>query len=107
MLGGLTLVFFLFPIDLQVEDWFYSAEQGGWFLKDAEPLQQIYKKGLIPALVVTVAAIALLLAGLASVELRRYRKVAIYLLLVMVIAPGLLVNALMKEGWGRPRPRQV
>jgi lipid A 4'-phosphatase len=48
-----------------------------------------------------------LLAGFKSVQLRQYRKVATYLLLVMVIGPGLLVNAVMKEGWGRPRPRQI
>ena len=107
LLALLTALFYFLPIDLRVEEWFYSAERGGWFLKDAEPLVMIYHKGLVPALCVTLGSIALLLVGFWSASLRQYRKVAIYLLLVMVIAPGLLVNALMKEGWGRPRPRQI
>lgn len=107
LLALLTALFYFLPIDLRVQEWFYSAERGGWFLKDAEPLVMIYHKGLVPALCVTLGSIALLVVGFWSASLRRYRKVAIYLLLVMVIAPGLLVNALMKEGWGRPRPRQI
>lgn len=107
LLALLTGLLFFLPLDLLVEGWFYSEERGGWFLKDADPLVLIYKKGLIPALCVTFGAILVLLGGFKSHSLRRYRKVATYLLLVMVIAPGLLVNALMKEGWGRPRPRQI
>ena len=107
ILASLTGVLFFLPIDLVVEGWFFSADRGGWFLKDADPLVLIYKKGLIPALCVVSGSIIVLLLGFKSPLLQRYRKVVIYLLLVMIIAPGLLVNALMKEGWGRPRPRQV
>jgi len=106
ILAVLTAIFFLLPIDLAVGDWFHNSEDG-WFLKDAEPLQFVYKKGLIPALCVAGGSALVLLVGFKSEWLRKYRKVAIYLLLVMVIGPGLIVNALMKEGWGRPRPRQV
>ena len=106
ILGILTIVLVVLPIDLVVGGWFYSTENE-WFLKDAEPLKLIYDKGLLPALCVAGGSALVLLVGFKSEWLRRYRKVAIYLLLVMVIGPGLLVNALMKEGWGRPRPRQV
>ena len=37
----------------------------------------------------------------------RYRRAALYLLLVMVIGPGLLVNSVFKEHWGRARPSQI
>ncbi|MFT5106189.1 MAG: lipid A 4'-phosphatase [Pseudoalteromonas tetraodonis] len=107
LLAALTAVFFFLPIDLAVEGWFYAGDRGGWFLKDAKPLVMIYDKGLIPALCVVVTSIVVLIIGFRRGTLQRYRKIAIYLLLVMVIAPGLLVNAIMKEGWGRPRPRQV
>ena len=94
LLALLTGVFFFLPIDLAIEGWFYSADRGGWFLKDAEPLKLIYDKGLLPALCVVAGAIVVLLVGFRVSSMQRYRKVAIYLLLVMVIAPGLFVNAL-------------
>lgn len=37
----------------------------------------------------------------------RQRRAALYLLLVMIIGPGLLVNTLFKDNWGRARPSQV
>jgi lipid A 4'-phosphatase len=37
----------------------------------------------------------------------RQRRAALYLLLVMVIGPGLLVNTLFKDQWGRARPSQI
>ena len=107
VLGLLTLLFVFFPLDLFIQGWFYQAKLGGWFMKDAEPLAFVYDKGLIPALCVAIGSIVLLAVGFKVGSMRKYRKVAIYLLAVMVVAPGLLVNAVMKEGWGRPRPRQV
>ena len=56
ILGLLSLLFMVFPIDLVVQGWFYSIE-GGWFLKDADPLMLIYKKGLWPGLLVAASAV--------------------------------------------------
>jgi len=35
------------------------------------------------------------------------RRIAVYLLLVMLVGPGLLVNTVFKDHWGRARPSQV
>jgi lipid A 4'-phosphatase len=35
------------------------------------------------------------------------RRAALYLLLVMIVGPGLLVNTVFKDHWGRARPSQV
>ncbi len=37
----------------------------------------------------------------------RQRRAALYLLLVMILGPGLLVNTVFKDHWGRARPSQV
>ena len=45
-----------------------------------------------------------------STVLRRWyrlRLYAAYVLLVFLVGPGLLVNSLFKDNWGRPRPVQV
>ena len=34
-------------------------------------------------------------------------RVAVYLLAVLIVAPGLVVNTLFKENWGRARPAQT
>jgi lipid A 4'-phosphatase len=35
------------------------------------------------------------------------RRTALYLLLVMAIGPGILVNTVFKDHWGRARPSQI
>lgn len=37
----------------------------------------------------------------------RYRKKTLFCVLVMVLAPGLIVNGLFKPTWGRPRPHEI
>ena len=34
-------------------------------------------------------------------------KTMLYIILVLGIAPGLIVNTTLKENWGRPRPKQI
>jgi membrane-associated PAP2 superfamily phosphatase len=38
---------------------------------------------------------------------RRFRRRALYVLLVIAIGPGLVVNLIVKDHWGRPRPVHV
>jgi lipid A 4'-phosphatase len=40
-------------------------------------------------------------------QMGRARLAAGVLLLTIIVGPGLLVNAIFKENWGRPRPRQT
>jgi len=75
--------------------------------KDSGVFRFIYNEGLLPAIYVVAGAMLVLLVGFHSHSVRRMRKVALYLVLVMVIGPGLIVNAVLKEQWGRPRPRDV
>jgi membrane-associated PAP2 superfamily phosphatase len=38
---------------------------------------------------------------------RRFRRKALYILLVIAIGPGLIVNLVFKDHWGRPRPMHI
>lgn len=107
ILAILTIYCLVSPVDLAVSQTFYTPESGGWKLRDGDFFRFIYNEGLQPAIYVTGAAMLVLLVGFHYHSLRRMRKVALYLVLVMVIGPGLLVNAVLKEHWGRPRPRDV
>lgn len=62
---------------------------------------------------VWVAAIGLA-AGVAAVAVVRSRRARIptmrratFLVASLALGPGLIVNLMLKEGWGRPRPRDV
>jgi hypothetical protein len=35
------------------------------------------------------------------------RMYGLFILLSVILGPGLLVNLVFKDHWGRPRPRQV
>ena len=51
--------------------------------------------------------LALLGLGLLIAWLKGQRREAIYVMLVLVVGSGLFANLLLKDGWGRPRPRDT
>jgi len=106
VLLSLTIVFWTTTLDITLEEFFYSPEKG-WFLKKANPWNFLYQYGSIPAF--TLALISLLVIGSSFFYYKalRYRKAAIFLVLVLAIGPGLVSNAIFKKNWGRPRPRQI
>lgn len=62
------------------------------------------------------AVIAIASAAAVAVLVKRFRPMApmllpgravAFLLVTLVLGPGLVVNGLLKEGWGRPRPGEV
>lgn len=57
--------------------------------------------------VLAFGAIGTLLAGSLKPRFRRYRIHAVFILLTVALGPGVLVNSVFKDHWGRPRPCQV
>ncbi len=106
LLGILSLIFIFTDLDLAFHRNFYSIETG-WFLKDIQPWKFIYHYGNIPALLLSIGSLIILALSPYYARIRRYAKPAIYLILVMAIGPGLLVNSILKDNWGRPRPRNI
>ncbi len=95
-------------MDFGLQRLFFSPDaKPGWFLQHRPPWRQLYLFGTWPALLVALAAMACLGIGFCHAHCRRWRPHALYLVLVMAIGPGLLVNALFKDHWGRPRPCQI
>lgn len=106
----LSLVFLLFPaIDLTISGWFYKPQQG-FFLKEETLFVFLYD--LVPIIVDVFEILfpIILLLGFVG-PLQRYlvtcRKPTIYLSLVLLLGPGLLVNGVLKNHWGRARPKQT
>lgn len=106
ILGCSTVVFWLTSLDIEIEKHFYVAEKG-WVHKGSNPWDFLYHYGNIPAFTMAGVCLVVLFASLISKRLLRYRKLPIFLLLVLVIGPGLITHSIFKENWGRPRPRQI
>lgn len=56
----------------------------------------------LPAVLLTLLGVGLLIAWL-----KGQRREAAYIMLVLVVGSGLFANLLLKDGWGRPRPRDT
>lgn len=103
------LIFSLFPqIDTDVTGYFWTPE-AGFYLKDSTLPWLLYK--FIPMIGYGVAIfVGLVFAlrkkfprGLLGVDQRG----ALFLLLALIIGPGLVTNGILKEFWGRARPMQI
>ncbi|MGK9167039.1 phosphatase PAP2 family protein [Inquilinus limosus] len=95
-------------IDLVVSGWFYTPGSG--FAWAGAPLAEAIHEAV--QILVRMAAVLLLLAAvwtwlrqrrLLGLDARRWT----FMLLALAIGPGLVANAVLKDHWGRARPRQV
>lgn len=89
-------------LDLKTSQAFY---QGGAFA--SHPFWDwMYVYGIWPAWILTgLAMIGFILSF--NPFYRAWRKPCLYLLLTFAIGSGLIIHAVLKDHWGRPRPRQV
>nr|WP_284694654.1 phosphatase PAP2 family protein [Geomonas sp. Red32] len=92
-------------LDIRIESSFYR--NGVWIGKDLNPWRFLYRHGVAPAYICAGVALAILAGGYLKANLALYRKRALFVVLLLVIGPGLLVNTVFKDHWGRPRPTQL
>ncbi len=108
VLIGATLVIWLTNADRYVTSLFYTPGQrwpGPGVTEDIWCI--IYNLAPIPSLLFGTVALFVIMLGVKFRALRRYRKAAIFMLLLLILCPWLLVNIVFKENLGRPRPREI
>ncbi len=103
-----SLVFITFPqIDLYISDLFYNGKE---FPLNGNTVEEFFYHSVRPVILfLALGSIAVFFYNLISKNnlFGINGKVMLYLLLVLSIAPGLVVNAMLKENWGRARPNQT
>ena len=102
-------IFLLFPgIDLWTSGLFYRPE-GHFFLGDWAPVRVIYRgvPYIVELVVIAVPALCLVALWRRRSAAALDTRAAAFLLLSLALGPGLLVNAVLKDHWGRARPAQV
>lgn len=93
-------------LDLTLSAQFYDP-QHGWTHQNDAPWSLLYHYGNIPAISMGVAGFLLFVASFWWLKAAPYRKIALFFTLALILGPGLIVNTVFKNHWGRPRPRQV
>lgn len=101
-----TALFWLTNLDHWTATWFFHPEQvedvwpkRHWWLWDA-----LYDYALPFTVACGVLALLIFLASHRVGSIRGYRHKALYILLVIALGPGVFVNLVAKDHWGRPRP---
>lgn len=102
----LTVIFTFFDWDRSVAQRFYRDTQG-WYLEKQPLWVWLHAYGTIPGIVLTLAALITWAAGFYFQSLAPWRKPCLVVVLTTILAAGLLVNAILKQYWGRPRPSQT
>jgi len=104
----LTPIFWVTNLDIRAAGWFYEAGlPAPWFAKDALICRIFYYAPpvLIGSIVVT-AAYCFMTGGRGPLT-RGRRRAGVIMLLAALLGPLILVNAVFKNHWGRPRPKHI
>jgi membrane-associated PAP2 superfamily phosphatase len=83
------------------------CREGKWPVGDLPIWQVFYRLDRIPSISLGVVGLAAFLMSFARSAFYRWRRPGAFLVLLLILGPGLLVNTLFKDNWGRPRPRDV
>lgn len=79
----------------------------GWRGADNALFQFPYRYGTWPALTVAGASAVTWVTSKVTGKWRGLRQPALFLALLLALGPGLMVNAIFKDHFGRPRPAQT
>jgi membrane-associated PAP2 superfamily phosphatase len=103
-----TLPFWITDLDLRVARHFFDATAADpWVESQDRRWALLYQAASILSTLVLVAGLAVLLGGTLLPRFRGLRLYALFVVTVFILGPGLVVNSVFKEHWGRPRPYQV
>jgi len=121
ILGILTFIFRTTNLDIWLQKQFYTFPGPG-FNRYAMPWYYFYKYGTMPPVIYFIVLCVIFVFGLFMkrmiigfdfikfkkydliLNLKKYRKATFFAVLLMILGPGLVVNAILKNNWGRPRP---
>lgn len=112
LLAAILLIFPMFwltDLDLIAAGWFYDpGVPGGPWPEQHFGLWQFFYHGASPfAALIVVAGLTLAVLGAVRKRFYRLHLAGLVMLLSLAAGPGLLINAVFKDYWGRPRPRQI
>jgi lipid A 4'-phosphatase len=104
---AVTVIFAVTPLDIDAARVFYNpVGPDHWPLASHVPWSILYRSAPPIAASLLLVGLAILVAG----YLRRHDRMIVhgtFLLLTVVLGPGLIINAVFKDHWDHPRPRDI
>lgn len=91
-------------IDRAIAKIFYS---GNGNFTQTSLLKFLFKYGEFPAWGFGMIALAILIISYWKIGLKKWKQPASVYLITLVLGAGIVVHLLLKQFWGRPRPRQL
>lgn len=85
----------------------YFYRDGGWPVGRQFPWHQFYLIDRLPAVILALCGLVAAVRGIFRPCLRHLIRPGFFLVLLLALGPGLVVNSVFKEHWGRPRPREI
>jgi membrane-associated PAP2 superfamily phosphatase len=103
----ITILFAVTDLDVAVARVFYSADaQNHWPLGRQMPWSVLYRMAPWITASLVLAGFSALAVGHARGR-DGWRRQATFVLLSVVLGPGLIINGIFKDHWDRPRPRDI
>jgi lipid A 4'-phosphatase len=103
-----ALLFGVTDLDIVLMHGFYRPHLANpWPAASRQPWLLLYWSAPWVTASLALAGMALLVTGLVRRRLRRWRTHGLFILVTVAVGPGLIINAILKDHWGRPRPRQI
>ena len=92
--------------DLRFSAEFFNEEKE-WFLAETPPWNWFYEYGVIPGILVSILSFFTWIYSRTNKKLAILRPYLLICALTPIIASALLVNLVLKDHTGRPRPREI
>ncbi len=101
-----TLLFWLTDLDTQLAALFFrpGASSVVWPYQHWPVIKFLYDYAFPFTVIAGLTALTVYVVGHFHAYTRRFRRRALFILLVIVLGPGVVVNWVFKDHWGRPRP---
>jgi len=103
---AISFVIHIYGLDSRIARALHDSSLGetGWLTGKSSPWIQFYRYGEYPAVIMAIIAFAIFLLTKAGKLPASCSKPCLVIVLTVILGPGLAVNGLLKNCWGRPRP---
>lgn len=102
-----TIIFWWTDLDVETASFFYSLNSTEPWAIDSVFWQGVYASAQWLSITIVVMGCAFIVVGFLRKDLKTWRRYGIFMVLGIAIGPGLLVNVVFKDHWGRPRPKAL
>lgn len=102
-----TPIFWFTDIDQRIAGLFYEPGKKGvhaWPWQHGWLMDNLFKHATAFTVTIAVVALMVTLSGFCWPITKTWQRPALFIVLVIALGPGLVVNLVFKDHWGRPRP---